>query len=465
MSPMSTGFAPILFRFPGNLRGNVVFVRRVIGVIVIATILVFSWLRLQELTRSLDRHVDEAAWIASSLHYTDLVLAGDFSSSAWEGSHLDSWGSLNPHLGHLWIGMFLRLNPTTRDLRLSLEQGHLLTEDLFSDPTPILGPHALEIARQANAVAGIVCLALLYLIAYRIGGIAPAATATLLVSRTSAFEHVMPRALTDGPFNALLLAATLALLEFTRVEEKKSLRWIVISGVLFGLAFNVKMSALIIGCATLAGIITLRAFRLRSGVKPDLLLFVAGFGGAVASAYVANPYFWPIASPPANGGTLEAFRLTTPKSNEGYSFARGTGPVPLRLAEAHFRWKHESVVLLDRLSTLYGYKRPTRAVIARRLAFTHNHRWFGIGVLMFSCSGLVWQFARGGLTAWSSVEVPLVGTSVNVLFLFALLNLDIERYYLPAIFQIHLLEYCALGLIAAALLRRSVRSHSESPSR
>ncbi|HSN76653.1 MAG TPA: hypothetical protein VL334_16400 [Anaerolineae bacterium] len=52
---------------------------------------------------------DESGWISAGFHYADLLLSGDFSREVWECRDCGAWGSLNPHLGKLLIGVPLAL--------------------------------------------------------------------------------------------------------------------------------------------------------------------------------------------------------------------------------------------------------------------------------------------------------------------------------------------------------------------
>jgi hypothetical protein len=97
-SPGPTALTAIVNRFTRRL-----------PVLLIASVLVASAAVLFRSAQRVSFHGDESGWIASGLYYSDLVLSRDFTWEKWRCRDCHAWGSLNPQLGKLMIGLPLSL--------------------------------------------------------------------------------------------------------------------------------------------------------------------------------------------------------------------------------------------------------------------------------------------------------------------------------------------------------------------
>ena len=256
------------------------------------------------------------------------------------------------------------------------------------------------------------------------------------------------RCLYNGIHNALLLGATLALVEsFRATTAARSAGWFVLTGAIFGLAFNVKMTALVLSALLLAPGAVLHLLRFRATWQRALRLFATASVASVLTAVAANPYFWPTASPPPGGGTMDWLTFSLPTyRDDDRSNETGHAPVWLRLAESHFRWRRELAFVAEYVARHHGYRHPPAEIVVRRVLFTYNNRWWGLAAAVAAGVWCVARSARLIRNDLSALAVPALGGAIQLLLLLTALHYVSLRYYLPSAFQLHLFEFCALAV-------------------
>ncbi len=411
--------------------------------------LVFA--NLTSLAAKASRGVDEWGYVVSAVHYTELVVKGDFTSPEWEGAELGGFGSLNPHAGQWWFGLWLLLNPETKNLHFGPEkERQLLSEGAWQSlPDDSVPKAAVQTARLANAAAGALCIVMIYLMVYRVAGIAPGVLAATLASTLPPFQDVLCRAFADGIYNLGLLIATWALVEITVLSRRFSLWLSLCAGIALGLAFNAKITALAVGIPLVIAIAFCAAWlaRVTTPFTATLRRFALAPIVAVAVAWAANPYFWPTATPPPGGGRIAAILPAAlggdfpwPTTTEGH------GPIAFRLLEIQIRWQRHLTLAADYFSS----QKASALLVLRRIFLTYNHHrpGFALDVLAFAFVTLA-HYRKWRL------PVPLIAFQlsafIHILFLVLVQPLDWNRYYLPAILHLQIAVAATLGYAVAVI--------------
>jgi hypothetical protein len=283
---------------------------RVVAVAVIVAI-VSGWV-LTRGARSATFHGDESGWISSGIYYWKLLDRGDFGRERWDCPECRSWGTLNPPLGKLSIGLpylsclgneaceFNRYYDFTVSRAENERRG-----TIPSRPVLLKG-------RYSAAAAGVLACLAVFALAYVAGGrsVLAGVLAAALILASDLFRVSASRAMTDAAYNFLLLTEVLAAAAIIGSRNITDLtRLAAVAGVCVGLASSVKVSGYVIGLP-----LVLFAFAYRFGSGRDLvernqhglIRCVAIFGIVAFSILVAlNPTFWPT-------GPADAWRLVGP---------------------------------------------------------------------------------------------------------------------------------------------------------
>lgn len=418
----------------------------------LAVVLVSVW-RLDRAVRSERVHIDEAGWILTAVCYGELVRSGDFSSPAWEQPELDAFGSLNPLLGKLWLATGIYLNPSTRDTRFSPSQLATFRTPAGSADSPI-SPELLRVARYTHAVSGLVCVILVFLVAGSLGGWPAGMLASLALLGVDAFVATMGRVFTDGVFLIWVLVLTACLIRFARCPAGRGNRWLLAASASVGLAFNIKMTALVLGLATLGLVVFACAWLKRRPIRTLFKPLLAGIATALAACYLPNPYLWPTAAAPADGGSLSVLlpmRFVPMEKDPHWSPLLGHAPVLLRLPEMHLRWNRQ----IQYQRTAWPEQAASKGRNLLRLFHTYNHQGVGAGAFVALVAVTAARWARSKpfasparLAAWCrghpSLAIFILITIIHVGWLVIMVPLDWDRYYLPGV--LHLQILAAVGV-------------------
>jgi 4-amino-4-deoxy-L-arabinose transferase-like glycosyltransferase len=422
---------------------------------------------------------DEAGWISAAYYYTDLVRHLDFDRPKWDSPALDTFGSINMHVGEWLIGIPLEVDPQTRtrrflgfyEFRLPLQwnmaHGNVPPRDI------------LLRARFAPALFGVLCCFLVFAIAYWTFSVWAGLIAAVLLMASSLFTTLASEAMTDVFYNFFLLAGCLALVAFSKAPSKtlsqtpstspsgttykrRALILVCICGVLAGLACSVKITGLAIaGVIFLAAMIQQYAFRAPRAQWKEFFLSVAAFSFcALITVYALNPYFWPSWHDFHAQALIQEVRaLKSGGIVAGVSHPNGNYPQlanlaqPLQLPRLYFRWR----------SMMEHDKKPSEWQGNRFLTFHKNlfsYRMNLPGEFIFIGLGIFALLRKNPRTAPLGTAppeaaspnddrtrmIPLLYFAFNYLFILLFMIDNWPRYYLPTMIAGHLLA--AVGLCA-----------------
>lgn len=237
--------------------------------------------------------LDEGAWIFSTYYYRLAFIDGDLRSPAW--SDVDAYD--HPPLAKFLFGAVL----PERYVAHSLTAKHWWLARAF---VPLPGPQAafeaqvralvdlrtLQRARLASTLA--VGLACLFLAALGAGflGLPAASVAALLLVLMPLTRELAAQAVADGPFIGAIVAVAFIQSEAARsasAGRRRPLLLAALAGLLSGLAFDIKISAI--------GEVVLLAAGWGLSVEPALAaqMTVLALGVGALAAYAANPSLYP----------------------------------------------------------------------------------------------------------------------------------------------------------------------------
>ena len=345
---------------------------------------------------------DELGWIASSYYYTDLLVGRDSDWERWEGAHLENFGSMNPHLGQWMIGLPLAIEPTqTRSAFFTVYSADLSPASGIVPPLEVL-----LAARRTSAAYGVLCCLVVFVLGYAVGNIWIGGLSAFLLLANPLFVKIATTALTDIHYNLFLacLGAAALLLVLDRYR-KRLLPAAGVCGVLTGLVCSVKILGILVGTLLFLSVLVYR--RAAAGLENRraircLLIF---WGSALSVVYLLNPYYWPLQS--------------------RFSHL-------LEFPQLFRRW-HWLQVRQEML--------PVSSWHGNRLWTLHERLFIDLASFRFEwmfliagavvCSRKIARAARMRQTsAWS---VPLLCFLANYFILLALVRLNWDRYYLPAV--------------------------------
>jgi len=175
---------------------------------------------------SLDAHwsSDETRWLSRSRHFMLSILSGDFAGTLQ---------SYHPGVITMWLG----------GISLWAKYKYALTDALSLQSHPFLSPSNLARTRLTIAITTVCTLLVAFFLIQKLLGIKIAALAGIFVAVDPIYLAQSRRLHTDVPVANFLLLTILALLIF--LENPNRLRYLIFSGVCFGLACLSKSNALI----------------------------------------------------------------------------------------------------------------------------------------------------------------------------------------------------------------------------
>lgn len=435
---------------PGGRRGQRLFLATaVLLVTLLATIVIFG--ALDEASF----HEDEAGWISAGYHYTDALLAGDFTWQTWACPQCRAWGSLNMPLGKVLIGLPLRFytNATPNGTAFFglYNSSWTHAENVTNGRVP--PADILQRGRTAAAVFGVLTCVLLFVLGYYLAGWLAGLLAVGLTLANSTFIRMATHAMTDVHYNFFLLAACLAATAYvTQTANRRRLWASLAAGILTGLACSVKITGLAIGAALFAGLVVY-SLVLRRITWRDVLRDTAVFAlSALAVVYLLNPFFWPDFRPgplpePVTSQAAASWEASTPPAHGLARLAEfprlfGRWNALMQAQQSAAQWTGPRWLVIQQQTFLGQISFPLEALL-----------WL-VG-LVFCIYQVVWYWRRRQTTR---LVVPPAYFFVNYLLLLGFLQLNWPRYYLPVEIAINILA--AIGGVAIlttllALLRRA----------
>jgi hypothetical protein len=283
---------------------------RVVAVAVIVA-LVAGWV-LTHGARTARFHGDESGWISSGIYYWKLLVRGDFGRERWDCPECRSWGTLNPPLGKLSIGLPYLACLGNETCEFNRYYDFTVSQAENERRGTIPSRRVLLKGRYSAAAAGVLACLAVFVLAYVVGGrsVLAGVLAAALILASDLFRVSASRAMTDAAYNLLLLTEVLAAAAIIGSRNVTDLpRLAAVAGVCVGLASSVKVSGYVIG---LPLVLLAFAYRLGSGRdhvernQHSLIRYVAIFGIVAFSIVVAlNPTYWPT-------GPADAWRLLGP---------------------------------------------------------------------------------------------------------------------------------------------------------
>ena len=412
-------------------------------------------------------HGDESGWISSANYYTNLLyLKGDCQRQKWECKGCGPWGSLNPHLGKWIIGTFLKVYvPQQEPVFFNLyEFGTTLDENIKIGSVP---PHQILLAaRMVSAVFGVLCGLLIFSIGYFSNNKWVGGLAALLLLGNPVFISLSTHALTDVYFNFFLLCGCLSSIFLLQRRQGRDILWVsCIYGCFAGLASSVKITGLLLAGLHVVLIILYLKMTYRLSMKNAIHNLAVFSFSALIIIYLLNPYFWPdfgeikgeqvIKEVKTIYIELKTGKLKVEEMQEKYPQLSNLSR-PLEFPNMFIRWNKlmDSQLKLDP-STWQG----------NRLRVFHENLFIKYSTFplewCFFCIGMFF-YGRNIVNAFYNRQPnvslsPFLYFIVNYIFILALMKLNWERYYLPAIIASKLIVavgiYQTYTLIYAFLLR------------
>lgn len=235
---------------------------------------------------------DETIWITAGLHYTDLVLRGDFDHRHWDAPELASAGSLNQPLGKYMLGAGIRLHPDLEAADLDFRGVYTYSKSVgwnaARGKVPTKG--LLRRAREVNSLIALACFLLLFAAVTLYSNPFAGVIAVALVIFNDWVMICFTWALTDTSYNLFLLLGFSAGLLFFRAEGMyRVCLGAGLCGLVGGLACSVKITGLAVLGLFFLGLVAYRVLSKRGRVREGVL-WLAVFGtSALAVVYAIQP--------------------------------------------------------------------------------------------------------------------------------------------------------------------------------
>lgn len=387
---------------------------------------------------------DETMWITGAMYYTDLAIEGNFEHDDWHAPHLLSMGSRNQPLGKYLLGIGLRLHPQSEASDSEFRELYNYSQPFNWNVARGNVPDAdlLQRAREVNTVFVVLCFITLALGAAKCGGVAVGYIVSALTILNGAIQVSLSWALSDAPYNLLLLSGFCAGAFYASAAKRRTQYGLAcLCGLLAGAACSVKITGLVV-----AGIFFVFVGAYRASTSPGTirkeLQSVAMFGAcSLAFVYAINPFFWPTSS------WTNLFELP------------------------NLYWRQKAA---------FDAKPPeTRLWPADTSRFVEMHR---VLFIAFSVSPLEWMlFCFGaGFSSYSLVRavriskldiraIPFLYFLANYLFILTFMEMNWPRHYLSTVFAVKLVTAGGVVFVGRTLLRTirrfvvdSIRSGAKS---
>lgn len=402
---------------------------------------------------------DESCWIASSIHYSNLLESGNFYWRDWACSACGTFDArYNPHVGR-WI-----LAVPLDRVRWQADPGTMCYDfgrtREWNRRDGRLPPQELLLAARHNvAWAGVGVVGTLAIAGHVAGGPIGAIVTAALVLDSRLFRNLAVAAQTDMQFNLFLAGLVLAL----TVAARRWRRWRtpLLLGLLAGLAASVKVSAAVFIVFLIVPFLCWQWWRgdagLRSVVRAFLTVSVATWLTLVA----VNPFYWP---------DVTSFSPAWLEYDVRHWLSAKRKPSVEHMAEiSNWMRPFEIFFVLDRWRSLLAHQR------ARREHLWREHRLLTLNQALWTRFNRPWRegLAVAGLTLFvfirrqfgslahrprsfspSSAGAVLWFALASWLFIALFMQVNWPRYYLPATLALKL----AAGVGTAWMVRQAIRA-------
>jgi 4-amino-4-deoxy-L-arabinose transferase-like glycosyltransferase len=440
---------------------------RLLPALLMASVLVASAAVLFRSAQRVAFHGDESGWIASGLYYSDLVLSRDFTWEKWRCRDCYAWGSLNPQLGKLMIGLPLRISSSVFPSLPQDDFGGYYDFDRPFDQNVAQGRvppvETLMRARRTSVVLGVLCCLLIFGIGYLCDSPWTAVSAAGLLLLNPLFLETASRVLTDIHYSTFLLSlcvVSVFLLKARRFQDV--LVGSALCGLLAGLACSVKVTGIVVGGCYFLVIASYRYFVDGTG-RLWFTSSLAIFGvSSILTIYASNPYYWPSAAdfdttalaaelrdvPAAIGNN----RLQPPTQDDFPHVSR-----LLAFPLLFLRWQKLMTAQQSRPSAAWNGNRAValqKELFWRYVSFRWELPFLLIGVIV--CAIKIVDSINERRV--HPLAVPLVYFGVNYVFISLFMKLNWGRYYLPTVIAGRVL--IAVGIVyvvrfGAGLIRQA----------
>jgi len=430
-------------------------IRRLWLAVLIASVILVSTVVLFRSLKSTPFHKDESGWIASGNYYSDLLLKHDFAWENWQCSACGPWGSLNPPIGKLMIGMPLRIfSPAPPSERGADFRGYYDFEESFEQNLTqgrVPPDKILILARRPSAVVGILCCLLVCGIGYMCDSWWTAALAAGLLLMNQTFVEHASRAMTDVHYNAFLLLLCFVSIFFLKARHPRHVLYSsALCGMLAGLACSVKIIGIVVGGGYFVLVVAYKYWVgeiRRPSFTSSVILFAVL---SVVTIYALNPYYWPSAAEMNVKAVVDEAR-TVPAAMRNLNVQ----PAPNSEDFPHLNRLLAFPLLFVRWERFMTHQQalPSASWHGSRLRAFHEKLLLTDvsfhGEPIFLLIGLVLcglklrESLREGRV--HELGAPLIYFGVNYLFILFFMRLNWDRYYLPTIIASRV--FIAMGLV------------------
>ena len=408
----------------------------------------FAFVSLLPATKSSPIFGDEIGWISASSYTADLLRSGRFDWRFWNTDSFGSYGSLNPPIGKLALGLPMRIGnqnpPFQRLWDWSLDEtgnrirGNLPPQDLLL--------FARRIAALQSALLVVVACAL----GWEVGGPTTGLLAAGLLCLLPTWRGTGSLVLTDMLSCAIVLSMAFPAIRLLRRPDGDRGRGPMITlGLLLGLAGGVKPTGFVLGGLFLSVILAYRVLRSRRILR-QLPWTIGALAIAAATMVALGPWLWPASGAAGSGEILREVPVALAAVCSRYPIEslrvhrdqreamRSLGRPALILLRAR-RWK--SLVAFQRTLPQLQWEGPRMLVLLD---------WMLFRLVVFPAEPLfvlvgIWGLARtvrpqeiGGSPRPGPGLVPVLFSAAAFVYVMFLVILPVERYLLPllALFQI-----------------------------
>ena len=367
----------------------------------------------------------------------------------------------------IWAGYGSTFHsPFTRIRKADAHKLNLEEVKIAPDAVPA---EAIAMGRYGHALSGLMCLLLVFVLAYRLGGVSAAVLSGVLTLSSSVFVHVVTRIMTDGPFNFCMLLLTVLIVRRNESDPKSEGRlngWL--EGLLVGIAFNIKATALILSLVILFAVTLFRIKQSPRQSVGEIFRYGRICFFALFSCILFNPYLWPTASPPPGGGdplVLMPARFSNREVDQ--STLQGKAPVWLRLPELHLRWNRQIKAQASYHKREYDREVHVPQKIQRFLLDYNTPALLAAGILgLFAVFRMLRPTNKSRvpfrmhLDSWQNgkLHLLLIVTVIHLAWVVVLSPLDWDRYYLPGLLHLYVLEGVLLSATWKTLNQGSLKT-------
>lgn len=260
-------------------------------IVVLLLVGVFAWASLLPSTSTNPVFGDEVGWISASSRAADLFLSGRFDWDLWNARDFGAYGTMNPPVGKLALGIPLRVGDTAAPFEglwdWSLDEAGNRSKGNIPPPALLLRGRWVAAAHSALFVVVICALG------WEAGGAGVGLLAAALMCLHPTWREIGPLVLTDMLLNAILLAMAFPAIHWLRrPASDRGLASLFLMALLAGAAGAVKPTGVVLGLLFIASAAVARAIGCRNAKRS---LVGASMAAVVACAVMVafDPWLWP----------------------------------------------------------------------------------------------------------------------------------------------------------------------------